>query len=200
MWDESTYILRYVRMRELGKHMSPILKNQLIAGRYTDGATQKRRGDSMYRKSESMILLALVAIATVAGIMTQTYAASNNSTVLSSSTTLSTLSISSTQNNSTCRLPPPRMGNETGAPRTPPTQLPNNSTTNTSRPPPPTIANSTDTTRPSPPWMVNLTAQQKQTLNKTVTKMKTSGATQEQIMNAVDALLKQWGIEIPQCP
>jgi len=255
------------RIWELGKHLTSILKNPLITRRDTGGATQKRRGDSMYRKSGGMILLALVAIATVAGIMTQTYAASNNNIVPSSSTTLSTLSVSSTENNSSCRFPPPRMGNETGAPHMPPwmanltteqkrtlnetvtnmktsgatqeqimnavdallkqwgiqvpthngpppTQPPNNSTTNTSRPPPPTITNSTDTTHPpppwmtnqtdtqhpSPPWMANLTAQQKQTIDDTVTTMKATGATPEQIMNAVNELLKQWGIEIPQCP
>ena len=255
MWGESTHILRHVRMRELGKHLRSILKNPLITVRYTSGATQKGRGDSMYRKSGVIILLALVAIATVAAIMTQTYAASNNSPVQSSPTTLSTLSISSTESNSTCRPPPPRMGNQTGAPpRTPPwlanltaqqkqtlnetvtkmqasgatpeqimnavdaqlkqwgiqvpihkgpppTQAPNNSTMNGSRPPPPPwMSNQNDTQHPPPPWMANLTAQQKQTLNETVTKMQASGATPEQIRNAVNDLLKQWGIEIPQCP
>jgi hypothetical protein len=267
VWDKTCDASHEGYVWELGKHLSSILKNPLITRPDTGGATQKRRGDSMFRKSEGMILLALVAIVTIAGIMTQTYAASNNPNLLSSSTTLSALSTSSTGNNSTCRLPPPRMGNETGAPRTPPwmanltteqkqtlnetvtnmkasgatqeqimnatdallkqwgiqvpthngpppTQPPNNSTANTSRPPPPTMTNSTDTTHPppplmtnqtgtqhpSPPWMANLTAQQKQTIDDTVTKMKGSGATPEQIMNAVNELLKQWGIEIPHCP
>lgn len=171
MWDESTSILRHVRMRELGKHLSPILKNPLITHRATGTATNKRRGDSMTRRSEGLVLLTLVTIAAVAGIMTQTYAASTNNATPSGSTAPYALALSSAENNSTCPLPPqPRMGNQTGPPHTP------------------------------PPWMANLTTEQKQTLNETVTKMQASGATRDQIMNAVDDLLKQWGIQIPQCP
>jgi len=220
----------------------------------------------MNRRSEGLILLALVTIAAVAGIMTQTYAAST--TVPSGSTAPYALTISSTENNSTCRLPPqPRIGNQTDNPHTPPPwmanlttdqkqtlnetvtkmqasgasrdeimsavndllkqwgiQIPdhtgppptrqplNNSTagpppqpwtansTDTGHPPPPSMNNQTDTNHPSPPWMANLTTQQKQTLDETVKKMQTSGATPEQIRNAVNDLLKQWGIQIPQCP
>jgi hypothetical protein len=96
--------------------------------------------------------------------------------------------------------PPPQiMKNSTGG--NPPPQQPRiSNTTDTARPPPPWMANQTDTQHPSPPWMANLTAQQKQTLDDTVKTMKASGATQEQIMNAVNELLKQWGINIPQCP
>jgi hypothetical protein len=45
--------------------------------------------------------------------------------------------------------------------------------------------------------MTNLTTEQKQTLNETIRTMQASCATREQTMNAVNELLKQWGIEIP---
>ena len=55
--------------------------------------------------------------------------------------------------------------------------------------------NQTDTAHP--PWMANLTTEQKQTLDDTVKTMKASGATPEQIMNAINELLKQWGHRNP---
>jgi hypothetical protein len=267
-WMNCRPLRGHVCIWELGRHLSPILKNPLITHRNTGNPTNQRRGDSMNRRSEGLILLTLVTIAAAAGIMTQTYAASSNDTAVSYSTVLYTLGTSSSENNSTCRLPPqPRMNNQTGAPHMPPpwmanltteqkqtlnvtvtkmqasgatpeqignavnellkqwgiqipdhigppTQPMNNSTAGTPLPPQPGMANSTDTTNPPPPsmvnrtntehpsapWMANLTTEQKQTLDDTVKTMKASGATPEQIRNAVNELLKQWGIQIPQCP
>jgi len=72
--------------------------------------------------------------------------------------------------------------------------------TPTRHPPQSWVTNQTGTQLPQPPWMANLTDQQKQTLEETVNNMKASGATPEQIRNALNELLRQWGIEIPQCP
>jgi len=151
------------------KNSDPILKNRLIARRGTGNAANKLRGDSMHRRSEGVILLTLATIAAVFGVMAQTYAASSNNTALSDSTVPYALDILGTESNSTCR-PPPQ----------------------------PQTTNQTIPAHLSPPWMANLTDQQKQTLDDTVKTMKASGATQEQIMNAVNELLKQWGINIPQ--
>ena len=126
----------------------------------------KRRGDSMNRKSQGLLLLTLASFAAILGAFVQTYATSSNN-VPSDSTPLYAFDILGVQSNSTCR-PPPEPANQTGPMHAP------------------------------PPWMANLTDQQKQTLNQTVTTMKASGATPPQIKNAVDDLLKQWGINIPQ--
>ena len=93
--------------------------------------------------------------------------------------------------------PPPQgpMNSTSGTPPPPPWMA---NSTDPHHPPPP-MTNQTDTPRPPPPWMGNLTTQQRQTIDETVRKLQASGATPEQIRSAVDALLKQWGIAIPQC-
>jgi predicted lactoylglutathione lyase len=95
------------------------------------------------------------------------------------------------------RPPAPFIRNSTGGNPPPPRPWMTNSTYKGR--PPPWMANQTGTKHSSPPWMANLTTQQKQTLDETVKKMQASGATREQIRNAVNELLKQWGITTPQC-
>lgn len=170
---DDSYIFRACRTHddELCNDLSKILKNPLIAPR-ASGA-RKERGDSMNRKTEVLSLMALVVIAGVLGIMAQTYAQSaiNTSTAASDSIAFYVFSTSATTSDSTCPLPPQRWA-----------------------------SNQTDTSHPPPPWMANLTSEQKQALNETVTKMQSSGATREEIRNAVDQLLNKWGVQIPQRP
>jgi uncharacterized protein YpuA (DUF1002 family) len=53
---------------------------------------------------------------------------------------------------------------------------------------------------PAPPWMANLTDTQKATLEAKVKELKAAGKTPQEIHNAIDEMLKQWGIQVPQCP
>jgi len=178
----------------------------------------------MHRRSEALVLLTLAAIAGGLGVLAQTYAASSNntSTAPNDSIALYALDISNTQSNSTCPQPPLRMASQSGTPpwmanltdeqqQTLNETVKNLQASGATREQIRTAVNElltqwginipqqTDTPRPEPPWMANLTDEQKQTLQDTVEKMKASGATPEQIRNAVDELLMQWGVEIPQC-
>jgi hypothetical protein len=51
-----------------------------------------------------------------------------------------------------------------------------------------------------PPWMSQLTDDQKEQFQQLTQSMKDSGATQEEIRDAVDAKLQEWGIELPAPP
>jgi len=51
-----------------------------------------------------------------------------------------------------------------------------------------------------PPWMSQLTDEQKQEIEQLTQSLKDSGATQEEIRDAIDAKLEEWGIEIPETP
>ena len=51
-----------------------------------------------------------------------------------------------------------------------------------------------------PPWMSQLTDDQKAQIEKLTQSMKASGATQQQINDAINAKLKEWGIELPEPP
>lgn len=48
------------------------------------------------------------------------------------------------------------------------------------------------------PWMTQLTDAQKQEIQQMVQSMKDSGATQQEIRDAVNAKLQGWGIQVPQ--
>ena len=49
-----------------------------------------------------------------------------------------------------------------------------------------------------PPWMTQVTDAQKQEIQQMVQSMKDSGATQQEIRDAVNAKLQGWGIQVPQ--
>ena len=51
-----------------------------------------------------------------------------------------------------------------------------------------------------PPWMSQLTDDQKQEIQQLVDSLRGSGATPEEIRDAVNAKLQEWGIEIPAPP
>jgi len=51
---------------------------------------------------------------------------------------------------------------------------------------------------PTPPWVSNLTDVQKEEIQQLVQSMKDAGASQEDIMSAVNAKLAEWGIEVPE--
>jgi hypothetical protein len=60
-------------------------------------------------------------------------------------------------------------------------------------------------TNPQPPprdspWMSQLTDDQKAQIEKLTQSLKDSGATQQQIRDAINAKLKEWGIELPAPP
>ena len=54
--------------------------------------------------------------------------------------------------------------------------------------------------RPAPPWMANLTDTQKEKLKQKMEELKTAGKTPQEIHRAMDDMLKQWGIQVPQPP
>jgi uncharacterized protein (UPF0147 family) len=58
----------------------------------------------------------------------------------------------------------------------------------------------TNSTQPprDPPWMSQLTDEQKAQMQQLVQSMKDSGATQQEIRDAVNAKLQEWGIQAPQ--
>jgi len=62
----------------------------------------------------------------------------------------------------------------------------------------PTVAD--EGNRPDPPWMANLTDTQKETLKQKMEELKTAGKTPQEIHSAMDDMLKQWGIQVPQPP
>jgi len=62
----------------------------------------------------------------------------------------------------------------------------------------PTVVNASD--RPAPPWMANLTDTQKATLEAKMKELKAANASRQEIHSAIDGLLKQWGIQIPERP
>ncbi len=51
-----------------------------------------------------------------------------------------------------------------------------------------------------PPWMSQLTDEQKQEIEQLTQSLKDAGATPEEIRDAVNAKLQEWGIEIPEMP
>jgi len=51
-----------------------------------------------------------------------------------------------------------------------------------------------------PPWMSQLTAEQKAELQQLVGSLRESGATPQEIRDAVNAKLEEWGIEVPAPP
>jgi len=51
-----------------------------------------------------------------------------------------------------------------------------------------------------PPWMSQLTDEQKAELQQLVESLKGSGATPQEIMDAVNAKLQEWGIQLPTPP
>jgi len=53
---------------------------------------------------------------------------------------------------------------------------------------------------PEPPWMGQLSDEQKAELQQLVESLRESGATPQQIRDAVNAKLEEWGIEIPTPP
>jgi len=50
------------------------------------------------------------------------------------------------------------------------------------------------------PWLGELTDDQREELKQTLEDMKEAGATQEEIREAVNAKLDEWGIEVPENP
>ena len=52
---------------------------------------------------------------------------------------------------------------------------------------------------PPPPWMRDLTDAQREQIDQMVQSMKQNGASHDEIRDAVDAKLQEWGIEVPQC-
>jgi len=48
-----------------------------------------------------------------------------------------------------------------------------------------------------PPWMSQLTNEQKEQIHQLVDSLRNSGATPEEIREAVNAKLQEWGIEVP---
>jgi dTDP-4-amino-4,6-dideoxygalactose transaminase len=54
--------------------------------------------------------------------------------------------------------------------------------------------------RPAPPWMANLTDTQRETLKQKMEELKTAGKTPQEIHSAMDDILTQWGIQVPQPP
>jgi hypothetical protein len=60
----------------------------------------------------------------------------------------------------------------------------------------PTVAD--EGNRPDPPWMANLTDTQKETLKQKMEELKTAGKTPQEIHSAMDDMLKQWGIQVPE--
>jgi len=51
-----------------------------------------------------------------------------------------------------------------------------------------------------PPWMTQLTDQQKQEIKQLMDSLRQSGATPQEIRDAVNAKLQEWGIEVPAPP
>jgi DNA-binding transcriptional MerR regulator len=51
-----------------------------------------------------------------------------------------------------------------------------------------------------PPWMSQLTDQQKQEIKQLMDSLTQSGATPQEIRDAVNAKLQEWGIEVPAPP
>ena len=51
-----------------------------------------------------------------------------------------------------------------------------------------------------PPWMSQLTDEQKTEIQQLIESLRASGATREEIRDAVNAKLQEWGIEIPEMP
>ena len=60
----------------------------------------------------------------------------------------------------------------------------------------------TDSTRPlrDPPWMSRLTDDQKTQIQQLIQTMKDSGATPQNIRDAINSKLQEWGIELPVPP
>ena len=54
--------------------------------------------------------------------------------------------------------------------------------------------------RPEPPWMSQLTDEQKVELQQLVESLRDSGATPQEIRDAVNAKLQEWSIELPAPP
>jgi len=54
--------------------------------------------------------------------------------------------------------------------------------------------------RPDPPWMGNLTEQQREALKQKIEEMKAVNASPQEIRNAVDDMMQEWGIQVPQPP
>ncbi len=51
---------------------------------------------------------------------------------------------------------------------------------------------------PTPPWMTNLTDTQKASLEQKINELKEAGKSPQEIRSAVDEMLQQWGIQVPQ--
>jgi DNA-binding transcriptional MerR regulator len=51
-----------------------------------------------------------------------------------------------------------------------------------------------------PPWMSQLTDDQKTEIQQLTQSMKDSGASQQEIRDAINAKLQEWGIEVPEVP
>jgi len=51
---------------------------------------------------------------------------------------------------------------------------------------------------PDPPWMSQLTDDQKAQIQQLIQSMRDSGATPEEIRDAVNAKLQEWGIQLPE--
>jgi hypothetical protein len=51
-----------------------------------------------------------------------------------------------------------------------------------------------------PPWMDQLTDDQKEELQQLVESLKASGASREDVRDAINAKLQEWGIEVPTPP
>ena len=51
-----------------------------------------------------------------------------------------------------------------------------------------------------PPWMSQLTDEQKTQIQQLIESLRTSGATPQEIRDAVNAKLQEWGIQIPAPP
>jgi DNA-binding transcriptional regulator YhcF (GntR family) len=54
--------------------------------------------------------------------------------------------------------------------------------------------------RQHPPWMPELTDEQKEEIKELIDRMRDSGATKEEIKEAIGLKLEEWGIEIPEKP
>ena len=53
---------------------------------------------------------------------------------------------------------------------------------------------------PHPPWLPELTDEQREEIREIVVELKDNGASKEEIKEAVDSKLEEWGIEIPEKP
>jgi hypothetical protein len=212
-------------MQGTGQRCESDSEKPLIGDCYIGDATSGCRGDSVQRRIQASVLLAMIVIT---ALLAQTITVSGNAATSGSESIASCripLPAQNSNKTNTEHQPPPGNTNQTGPPlhsqthmsnqtgfkpRTPPGGT--NQTGNVNPPPMPRTANQTNT-HPQPPpstanqppqsepsWIANLTAEQKQTLDQTVKKMQASGETPQQIWKAVSELLAEWGVPVPRCP